>query len=662
MRRVSLRLRFVRKPIEWCRRGRRLELELLEDRRLLSTNVLTYHNDLARDGANLAETTLSPSNVNASTFGLLFSYPVDGQVYAQPLYMANVTLADNSVHNIAFVATENDSVYAFDANDASAGPNGNGILWHDSFIDPANGTTTVSRDDVNCGVISPQIGITDTPVIDPTTNIMYFVAATKQTASDGTVSFHQQLHAVDVRTGNEALGGPVEIQAGYLGHGDGGNTLTFDPLGQLERDGLVLAGGVVFTTWTSHCDHPSHGWVIGYDAHSLQQVAVFNTSPNAGLSTIWSGTPAVDASGNLFFVTGNGRFPQGGDYNPSIGDYPETVLKLSTATGQLTVADYFTPFNENTLDIADQDFGSGQVMLLPDQPGAIPHLLVVAGKEGKIYLIDRDHMGQFDPNQDNVMQEVPNAILGRGAYDTPTFFDLGTPDNRWIYYAGWGDSLRAFQLFDNGTLSTSSTSQSSNVFDASHGATPSLSANGTTNGIVWAINPSSQSAVLYAYDALDVSNELYDSSQAGARDQLDPGVKFSVPTIADGQVYVGTADTLSIFGLMGGGAAAARRRPSITRRDSAILELIGSLNQNPPGISDSIGRSSGNQVNAGMAQGSPAGSNSTLLLGFADRFANDLVFAGNDNATQHLHSAGRLSSHDVDLLAVGLLGPNLALV
>ena len=378
-----------------------------------------------------------------NTFGLLFSYPVDGQVYAQPLYMSNVTLPDGSVHNIVFVETEHDSVYAFDANNPTAGPNGNGILWQDSFIDPANGITTIAAADVNCTVISPEIGITDTPVIDPSTDIMYFVAATKVTATDGTVSFHQQLHALDIRTGNEVLGGPVEIQAADLGTGDGGTAETFDPKAQLERDGLVLDDGVVYTTWTSHCDaNPSHGWVIGYDAQTLQQVVVFNTSPNSQLATIWAGAPAVDASGNLYFVTGNGR-TTGGDLDPSAGDYPETVLKLSPATGQLTVADYFTPANWDALDLADEDFGSGQAMLLPDQPGPNPHLLVAAGKEGKIYLINRDNMGQFNANQDNVVQEIPNAILGNGEYGSPTYFDTGTPDGHYIYFAGWNDSLRA---------------------------------------------------------------------------------------------------------------------------------------------------------------------------------------------------------------------------
>jgi hypothetical protein len=631
-----------------------LELEPLEDRRLLSTDVLTYHNDLTRDGDNLTETTLTPSNVNRNSFGLLFSYPVDGQVYAQPLYMANVTLPDHSVHNMVFVVTENDSAYAFDANNPTAGPNGNGILWQDSFIDPGNGITPISAADVNCGAINPQIGITDTPVIDPNTGILYFVAATEITAGDGTVSFHQQLHALDIRTGQEALGGPVEIQAAVPGDGDGGHTETFDPEAQLERDGLVLANGVVYTTWASHCDIvPAHGWVIGYDAQTLQQVAVFSTSPNAQLSTLWSGAPAVDSNGNLFFVTGNGEMLHSDDSNLSLGDYPDAVLKLSPATGQLSVADFFMPFNEHELDVIDEDLGSGAAMLLPDQPGPIPHLLVVAGKEGTIYLINRDNMGQFDPNQDNVVQELPSAIGGQGEYGSPAYFDTGTPDGHYIYFGGWGDSLRAFQLFDNGTLSTDSTSQSSNSFDAWHGATPSLSANGTADGIVWAIDANDGNAVLYAYDATNLAHELYDSNQAGTRDQLDGGLQFSVPTIADGQVFVGTADTLSIFGLLpGGGGAAARKSRLVVPVNSGIDSLLMSL-----AAPEAPGAVAG-QGKAVVPSLSASDSRMALLPVFTERFARDSVFGMTQSTRHGLASEGPLPAQDLDLLVMISLGAN----
>jgi hypothetical protein len=646
MSRNPLPFRSAHSPL--CRRRDRRyshpQLEILEDRHLLSTNVLTYHNDLSRSGANLSETILTPSNVNVNTFGQLFSYPVDGQIYAQPLYVANVTLPDASVHNIVLVATENDSVYAFDANNPTAGPYGNGILWQDSFIDPAKGITTIPSADVYCPLIKPQIGITDTPVIDPSSGIMYLVAATKQVVEDVT-TYHQQLHALAITTGKEARGSPVEIQATTLGQGDGGTSVTFDPFSQLERAGLVLANGVVYTFWTSHCDmNFAHGWVIGYEARTLQPVVVFNTSPNSQLATIWAGASAVDANGNLFFVTGNGR-PAGGDFDPSLGDYPETVLKLSPTTGKLAVADYFTPYNWEWLDETDEDFGSGQVMLLPDQPGPIPHLLVVAGKEGKLYLINRDRMGQFNADFDDVVQEIAGAIQGRGAYDTPTYFDIGIPDHRWIYYAGKWDSLRAFQLFDDGTLSTSSTSESSNQFTADHGATPSLSANGTTNGIVWAINAGSPT-VLYAYDATNVAIELWDSAQAGARDQLYPGIKFSVPTIADGEVFVGTAYTLSVFGLLSG-RPAAPPHPGLSgsRIDPGIVLLLQSMtSQAARGNSGSIHLSSADQGDSVPSQSLLA-----PLMGSTERVAKDIVFAVIDHALQRVGSADRLSAHDLDL-------------
>jgi hypothetical protein len=566
------------------RRTFRPTLELLEDRRVLS-NVLTYHNDLLRTGANLTETTLNVNNVNSGTFGKLVDYHVDGQVYAQPLYMANVSMPDGA-HNVVFVVTEHDSAYAFDANNPTAGPNGDGVLWHTNYLDPANGINTQSAAELASGTITPEIGITDTPVINPSTGMMYFVVATEDTSDPSNHIWHQQLHAVDISTGNDVLS-PVEIQAASFGTGDGGTIDVFNPRQQLERNGLVLANGVIYTTWSSHSDHrPYHGWVIGYIAQTLQEVAVFNTSPNAQEAAMWSGAPAVDANGNLFFVTANGSI-EGGEFSPSRGDFPDTVLKLSTTTGQLQVADFFTPFNWDAIDRADRDLGSGSVLLLPDQAGPRQHLLVVAGKEGKIYLINRDQMGGFHSGFDDVVQEIPGAIrFPAGAFDSPAFYDAGTPNNRWIYWAGQNDSLKAFQLFDYGLLSTSPTSQSSHVFSTGHGGEPSVSANGTVAGsaIVWVIDQNPTGAVLYAYDATDVSHELYNSNQ-NAADQLDGGIKFSVPTIADGEVFVGTADTLSVFGLLpgptpvppsGGGALA----PPVGLSGAGAL-LPGALNRLP---------------------------------------------------------------------------------
>lgn len=518
-------------------------LEQLEDRQLLSftpTSVLTYHNDLARTGQNLTETTLTPGNVTAGSFGKLFSYQVDGQVYAQPLYVPGVTLGNGSTHDVVYVATEHDGLYALDAN-------GGGVLWQNSYIDPAHGIDTVKNTDVNCGQIAPELGITGTPVIDPDSGIMYFVVQFKVTTPPA-VTYHQQLHAVDITTGADVLD-PVEIQASVPGTGDGGSTVDFRPKAYKERAGLVLSNGIVYTSWASHCDiTPSHGWVIGYDASSLNQTSVFNTSPNGQLNTIWqgNGSLAVDPNGNLYFETGNGSA------GPDRGNYDEAFVNLSTANNQLGVADYFIPSNFADLDRADRDIGSGAPIVLPDQPGDHPHLLVGGGKDGRIFLMDRDNMGGLNNPPDGpdlVVQTVPNALSG-GSWDTPAYFDAGDPNGPFIYYVGNGDFAKAFQL-TNGLLTTSPTSQSATRFSGSFGATPIISANGTENGILWAIENRSGNLTLHAYDATDLTNELYNSNQMDG-DRLGAGVKFNSPIVADGKVFVPTSNSIEIFGLLGG--------------------------------------------------------------------------------------------------------------
>ncbi|HEV3205224.1 MAG TPA: hypothetical protein VGY77_12605, partial [Gemmataceae bacterium] len=425
----------------------RPNLELLETRQLLSTNVLTYHNDQGRTGQNLTEENLTPDNVYAGSFGKLFSYHVDGQVYAQPLYMYGVNLPDGSTHDIVFIATEHDSVYAFDANDPTAGDLGNGILWQTSFIDPANGITPFSQSDaLGCGQISPELGVTATPTIDADNGIMYVVSQTKQVQGSST-TYHQTLHALDLTTGKESLGGPVDIEASVVN--DSGQTVPFIPRNYKERAGLTLSNGVLYTAWASHCDaggNSTHGWVIGYDAKSLNQVSVFNTSPNGPLDTIWqgNGSLAVDQDGNLYFETGNGY-----DITHHGDDYSEAFIRLNGSDGQ-TVDDYFIPYNFQALDQADRDLGSGAPIVLPDQPGDHPHLLVGAGKEGKIYLIDRDNGNMGGLNNppvgpDLVIQSVPNALSG-GSWDTPAYWDGADPNGPWIYYVGNGDFVKAFQL------------------------------------------------------------------------------------------------------------------------------------------------------------------------------------------------------------------------
>jgi hypothetical protein len=517
---------------------------------MLSADVLTYHNDGTRVGANLNETLLTPSNLNSSNFGKLFSYSVDGQVYAEPLYKSNVVISGQGTFNLAFVATEHDSVYAFDTDSNTSGPMHNGQLWKDSFL--GSGITPFLQSDAyGCGQITPEIGITATPVIDPATNTLYVVAQTKQVVGT-TTTYHQELHALDITTGAEKFGGPVEITASVPGTGDGGTTVTFHAQDYKERPGLALVNGVVYTSWSSHCDiNPSgraaHGWVIGYNASTLARTSVFCTSPNGNLDTLWEGggALAVDSSGNLYFETGNGSS------GPSNNNYSEAFVKLSTNGGTLSVADYFIPANFQSLDNSDEDIGSGAPIVLPDQPGAHPHLLVGAGKDGRIFVIDRDNMGRLNnpPNgPDLIVQELAGGTIAGGSWDTPAYFDGGSDGNRWIYYGGSGDHLKAFRL-QGGLLSTSATSQSSATFGYP-GATPIVSANGTSNAIVWAVQQGSP-AVLHAYDALNLANELYNSNQAGTRDQFGTSVKFATPTIADGKVLVGTTNGLAVFGQLG---------------------------------------------------------------------------------------------------------------
>jgi hypothetical protein len=509
-------------------------------------SVLTYHNDSARTGQNLSETILTPTNVNSTAFGLGFTQAVDGYVYAQPLYVSGLGLPGTGLHNVVFVATEHDSVYAFDADNAqgrNAYP-----LWQVSLIPP--GGSSVPNWDTGTGDIVAEIGITGTPVIDPQSGVLYVVAKTKE--NNGYV---QRLHALDIRTGKERFGGPVRIEAQVPGYGDGSvnGIVTFLPLHQMNRSGLLLLNGVVYVPFGSHGDNtPYHGWLLGYDAHSLQKAAVFNTTPNGltdpsgypiGGGAIWSagGGPAADSSGHIYFETGNGTF------DAAFGgvDYGDSFLRLSSAHG-LAVSDYFTPYDQYGLDASDADLGSGGLILLPDSVGAPnhQHLLVGCGKEGTVYLVDRDALGAFSPNSDNVVQTLSRSI--GGTWSSPAYF------NSAIYYWGAGDVLRRYPIA-SASLATSPSSYSA-VYVGYPGATPSISANGNQDGLVWAVQNDAYwytgPAVLHAYDASDLSTELYNSSMV-TTDQAGPAVKFTVPTVANGKVYVGGEFILSVYGLRG---------------------------------------------------------------------------------------------------------------
>jgi hypothetical protein len=507
-------------------------------------DVTTYHYDKTRQGLNAHETALSPSTVNASTFGLLGIYQVDGKVDAQPLFAAGLSLqTGTSTHtvDVLFVATEHDTVYALNAATGAQ-------VWKTSVL----GANETPSDDHNCDQITPEIGITGTPVIDRAAGphgTLFVVGMSKDSAG---VS-HQRLHALDLTTGAELSGSPSEITASFPGTGanSANGKVLFDPAQYAERVGLTLVNGNIYTAWTSHCDFaPYTGWVIGYNEHSLQQSAVLNLTPNGSDGSVWmSGYGlAADTTGNLYLLDANGTLDTGFTSAgfPSRGDFGNAILKLSTSPG-LAVADFWEPFNTAAESDADKDLGSGGAMLLPDltdAAGTIHHLLVGAGKDGNIYVADRDNLGKFNPaDNSNLYQQIANA-LPNGAWSGPAYF------NNTVFFGGVNDVLRAFTV-TGGKLTTTPTSQSATSF-AYPGATPAVSANGTQAGIVWAVESATNAAgVLHAYDATDLTRELYNSNQApNKRDSFGNGNKFITPVIVNGQVFVGTQNSVAVFGLL----------------------------------------------------------------------------------------------------------------
>jgi hypothetical protein len=505
-------------------------------------SVTTSRNDNMRDGQNLSETILTPGNVNVSQFGKLFSQPVDGYVYAQPLYVPNVNIPGMGTHNVVYVATEHDSVYAFDA-DNNTGMNAS-PLWQTSLIDPSRGITTVSSNDVSCTDLVPEIGITSTPVIDTTAGTMFVVTKIKDNGQ-----FFHVLHAINIFTGKDQPGSPVVIHAQVKGNGDGSvnGIVKFDPLHEAQRPGLLLVNGTLFIAWASHCDNsPYHGWVMEYNESSLKQTAVWNSTPNGGLGGVWQSGGGVASDGSyIFFATGNGSYdgPKGGS------DFADSVLKGPATSHLVHPFDYFTPYDQGTLSDGDTDVGSGGVMLLPDQGQGAPHryLLVQVGKSGSIYLIDRDHMGRYNPNNNSqIVQDLENAIGGLWA--TPAWW------NNNVYFGGSNDYLRQY-TFNSSTGLLSNSAVATGTYSGFPGPTPSISANGTNNAIVWTLQVDSYGnngqAILHAYDANNIATEFYNSNQNSSRDQPGIAVKFTVPTVVNGKVYVPTATQLSVYGLLG---------------------------------------------------------------------------------------------------------------
>jgi len=477
--------------------------------------VFTYHNNLSRDGVNTQEYALNTSTVKAATFGKRFACAIDASAYAQPLWVANVPIG-GGIHNVLIAATVHDTVYAFDADISPCK-----TYWSQSLL--ASGETWVNNTDVGGSTdLAPDIGIVGTPVIDPVTNTIYVVSKSKNG-----VTIHQRLHALSLIDGSEKFSSPQEIAFTF-------NGIPFSPLSQNQRAGLALLNGVVYIAWGSHGDVGTYyGWILGYNAATLAQVAVFNDDPGVGFGGIWmaGGAPAVDSTNNMYVITGNGNF----DGLTLFGD---SFLKLSTPN--LAVLSFFAPSDQAILNSTDIDFGSGGATIIVDQPsGPVQRLAIGGGKEGTLFLLNRDSLGGNTANDAGAVQSfsVGNRIFG-----TPAFWQNS------LYIAPVTDHLKSYTFSPStGQFTTAPASQSPGTFGFP-GSTPSISAQGTSNGIVWATEKGAGPAVLHAYDATNVGTELWNSANSTA-DQAGQAVKFTVPTVANGKVYVGTVGEISVYGL-----------------------------------------------------------------------------------------------------------------
>lgn len=518
-------------------------------------DVTTWHYDNSRSGVQPKETVLKPSNVKSSTFGKVFSFPVAGDVYAQPLYLKQYEMADGKLHDVLIVATEEDYVYAFDADGDNPA---SGYLWRKSMLAP--GETWVSYTEVNVVDIKPDIGITGTPVIDRTGGTIYLVAKSRTTS--GTITYHQRLHALSIATGDEKLNGPTNIEATVPGTGAGGKTVSFNALLNNQRASLLLAptpSGIstnsVFIAWASHGDLGAfHGWFMAYDASDIaKQTGAWTVTANGEKGGIWmsGGGISSDNEGDIFLAAGNGTF----DANAKGTDYGDSALRFTLTSKGLVVADSFTPDDQHSLDIADNDMGTSAMVLLPTQSGSIPHLAVTADKSGTIYLINRDKMGGYSTSRDASVEN-----FGDGGYSLHSSFAFF---NDAIYLAPDNGPLQRWAFDSTSELfSTSADSRSSIEFGCKNcnptGSTPSISANGNANGIVWALDNShyyNLPAVLHAYPAGDLDDELYNSEEAPkGRDAAALATKFTTPTIASGRVYVGGRNAVTVYGLLDAGA------------------------------------------------------------------------------------------------------------
>lgn len=506
-------------------------------------DVTTYHYDTARTGLNSTETILTIANVKSSQFGKVAFYSMDGKVDAQPLYLANVSIG-GKLHNVIYTGTEHGTLYAFDADNGTQ-------LWQTSLL----GANETPSDDHGCSQISPEIGISATPVIDRKQG-PHGTLFTVVTSKDANGGYHHRFHSIDLTTGSDTQN-PTEVTASFPGtaqNSQGGNVV-FDPAPYAERAALLLSNGTVYTGWTSHCDHGAYtGWIMGYSESTLQQMQVLNVTPNGTMGSVWmSGNGiAADSNGSLYVLVANGTFDTSLDGNafPANGDFGNAMLRLSLVNGKLMVADYFTMYNTQSESSQDVDLGSGGPLLLPDQTdshGVVHRLIVGAGKDRNIYLADRDNLGKFNPStnpaDNNIYQELVGANLGM-SFSSAAYF------NGVLYSAADGDALKAYPMVD-AKMSTTPSSVSATKF-LHPGPTPTVSANGTQNGIVWALDSNTgQPAVLHAYDATNLAREIYNSNEApNGRDSFGKGNKFITPMVINGKVYVGTPTGVAVFGLL----------------------------------------------------------------------------------------------------------------
>jgi hypothetical protein len=499
-------------------------------------SVLTSRNDNSRTGRNDNEPFLNSTNVTTASFAKLGAYSVDGFVVAQPLYVPNISIA-GSIHNVVFVATQHDSVYAFDADNPASGV----PLWYDNFTNPSAGITSVPIADQGCAAVNGyfEMGIQGTPVIDLASSTLYVDVKTKEVSGSATNYVHR-LHALDISTGQEKFGSPVQITGSVQSsHG----IVNFDSLKGCQRPGLLLSQGVVYVAFgSSGCDN-THGWVFAYALDStmtLTQKGVFNTTPNQTKGgSVWQGGAglASDDNGNIFFITANGTF----NANTGGSDYGDSFLKVTLGPGSLNLGDYFTPFDQSTMASNDLDLGSGGITLLPTGVGSTDHptLAIGAGKTGTIYLVDQSNLGHFQPSNNNQIVEWLQGVLSE-VEGSPAYW------NGLVYFSPVHSSTKAYSI-SNATLSDQPIAQTQSF--SAIGA-PAISANGNTNGLLWLVRQSgANDAVLSAFDATKL-NELYNTAQNPSRDDLGPVAHFITPTIANGKVFVGTQTQLGIYGLL----------------------------------------------------------------------------------------------------------------